>query len=88
PDTPEGLAAASARGQYTSGWQGGERVTGFLDEEGFNPASVTETYAALKVGIRTRRWQGVPFYLRAGKRLGRRVTEIAVVFKKPPHLLF
>ena len=87
PDTPEGLAAASARGQYTSGWQGGERVTGFLDEEGFNPASVTETYAALKVGIRTRRWQGVPFYLRAGKRLGRRVTEIAV-FKKPPHLLF
>ena len=46
------------------------------------------TYAALKVGIRTRRWQGVPFYLRAGKRLGRRVTEIAVVFKKPPHLLF
>lgn len=88
PDTPEGLAGASARGQYTSGWQGGERVTGFLDEEGFNPASVTETYAALKVGIRTRRWQGVPFYLRAGKRLGRRVTEIAVVFKKPPHLLF
>lgn len=88
PDTPEGLAAASARGQYTSGWQGGEQVTGFLDEEGFNPASVTETYAALKVGIRTRRWQGVPFYLRAGKRLGRRVTEIAVVFKKPPHLLF
>ncbi|MCD0173854.1 glucose-6-phosphate dehydrogenase [Micrococcus luteus] len=88
PDTPEGLAGASARGQYTSGWQGGEQVTGFLDEEGFNPASVTETYAALKVGIRTRRWQGVPFYLRAGKRLGRRVTEIAVVFKKPPHLLF
>ena len=88
PHTPEALAAASARGQYTSGWQGGERVTGFLDEEGFNPASVTETYAALKVGIRTRRWQGVPFYLRAGKRLGRRVTEIAVVFKKPPHLLF
>ena len=88
PDTPAGLEAASARGQYTSGWQGGEKVTGFLDEEGFNPASTTETFAALKVGIHTRRWQGVPFYLRAGKRLGRRVTEIAVVFKKPPHLLF
>ena len=88
PDTPTGLEAASARGQYTSGWQGGEKVTGFLDEEGFNPASTTETFAALKVGIHTRRWQGVPFYLRAGKRLGRRVTEIAVVFKKPPHLLF
>lgn len=88
PETPEGLDAASARGQYASGWQGGEQVTGFLDEEGFNPLSTTETFAALKVGIHTRRWQGVPFYLRAGKRLGRRVTEIAVVFKKPPHLLF
>ncbi|MGJ5590459.1 glucose-6-phosphate dehydrogenase [Micrococcus lylae] len=88
PSDPREIEAASARGQYTSGWQGGEQVTGFLDEEGFNPASTTETYAALKVGIRTRRWQGVPFYLRAGKRLGRRVTEIAVVFKQPPHLLF
>ncbi|MDY6054469.1 glucose-6-phosphate dehydrogenase [Micrococcus sp.] len=88
PDTPEELEAASARGQYAGGWQGGEEVTGFLEEEGFNPESTTETFAALKVGIRTRRWQGVPFYLRAGKRLGRRVTEIAVVFKHPPHLVF
>ncbi|MDO5744850.1 MAG: glucose-6-phosphate dehydrogenase [Micrococcaceae bacterium] len=85
---PEDLDAASARGQYTSGWQGGEKVTGFLDEEGFNPASKTETYAAIKLEINTRRWAGAPFYLRAGKRLGRRVTEIAVVFKRAPNLLF
>ncbi|RAX51161.1 glucose-6-phosphate dehydrogenase [Arthrobacter sp. AQ5-05] len=85
---PEDLDSASARGQYTSGWQGGEKVTGFLDEEGFNPASKTETYAAIKLEINTRRWAGAPFYLRAGKRLGRRVTEIAVVFKRAPNLLF
>ena len=85
---PEDLATASARGQYTSGWQGGEKVLGFLDEEGFNPESKTETFAALKLNINTRRWAGAPFYLRAGKRLGRRVTEIAVVFKRAPNLLF
>ncbi|MFC0580955.1 glucose-6-phosphate dehydrogenase [Micrococcoides hystricis] len=85
---PEDLSKACARGQYTSGWQGGEKVTGFLDEEGFNPLSKTETYAALRLDINTRRWAGVPFYLRAGKRLGRRVTEIALVFKKAPNLLF
>ncbi|MEG1443138.1 MULTISPECIES: glucose-6-phosphate dehydrogenase [unclassified Glutamicibacter] len=85
---PEDLGAASARGQYTSGWQGAEEVVGFLDEEGFNPKSKTETYAAVRLNINTRRWSGVPFYLRAGKRLGRRVTEIAVVFKKAPNLLF
>lgn len=88
PQDDDGLSAASARGQYTGGWQGGEEVTGFLDEEGFNPQSTTETYAALKLKINTRRWDGVPFYLRAGKRLGRRVTEIAVVFKRAPNLLF
>ena len=85
---PEDLGAASARGQYTSGWQGGEKVVGFLDEEGFNPESTTETFAALKLDINTRRWAGAPFYLRAGKRLGRRVTEIAVIFKRAPNLLF
>ncbi|MBG6083476.1 glucose-6-phosphate dehydrogenase [Zhihengliuella flava] len=87
-ELPADLSAASARGQYSSGWQGGEEVVGFLDEEGFNPESKTETYAALRLDINTRRWAGVPFYLRAGKRLGRRVTEIAVVFKRPPNLLF
>jgi glucose-6-phosphate 1-dehydrogenase len=85
---PADLATATARGQYAGGWQGGERVVGFLEEEGMNPQSQTETYAAMRLDIGTRRWAGVPFYLRAGKRLGRRVTEIAVVFKRAPQYLF
>ncbi|HJA05343.1 MAG TPA: glucose-6-phosphate dehydrogenase [Candidatus Microbacterium stercoravium] len=85
---PDDLSKATARGQYAGGWQGGEQVTGFLDEDGMNPQSVTETYAAIKLEINTRRWSGVPFYVRTGKRLGRRVTEIAVVFKKAPEHLF
>lgn len=85
---PRDLAKHTARGQYTAGWQGGEKVIGYAEEEGFNPDSTTETYAAIRVDIDTRRWAGVPFYLRTGKRLGRRVTEIAVVFKRAPHLPF
>jgi glucose-6-phosphate 1-dehydrogenase len=85
---PADLSTATARGQYSGGWQGGEQVVGFLEEDGMNPDSTTETYAAMKLGIGTRRWAGVPFYLRAGKRLGRRVTEIAVVFKRAPQQLF
>ncbi|MFM1956737.1 MAG: hypothetical protein RLZ41_136 [Actinomycetota bacterium] len=85
---PKDLAKHTARGQYAGGWQGGEKVTGFLDEDGMNPKSVSETYAAMRLDINTRRWAGVPFYLRAGKRLGRRVTEIAVVFKRAPQQLF
>jgi glucose-6-phosphate 1-dehydrogenase len=82
------LGKTTARGQYSSGWQGGEKVIGFLEEDGMDAESVTETYAALRLTIATRRWAGVPFYLRAGKRLGRRVTEIAVVFKRAPQYLF
>lgn len=85
---PHDLALATARGQYAGGWQGGEQVTGFLEEDGMNPESTTETYAAVKLEINTRRWADVPFYLRTGKRLGRRVTEIAVVFKRAPEHLF
>ena len=85
---PADLSLATARGQYSGGWQGGEKVLGFLDEDGMNPKSVTETYAAVRLDVNTRRWAGVPFYLRAGKRLGRRVTEIAVVFKRAPQYLF
>jgi glucose-6-phosphate 1-dehydrogenase len=85
---PQDLATGTAVGQYSSGWQGGEKVVGFLEEEGMNPASLTETYAAIRLSIGTRRWASVPFYLRAGKRLGRRVTEIAVVFKRAPQYLF
>ncbi len=85
---PDDLSLATARGQYAGGWQGGEKVNGFLEEEGMDPQSATETYAAVKLEIETRRWAGVPFYLRTGKRLGRRVTEIAVVFKRAPEHLF
>ena len=85
---PADLSTGTARGQYSGGWQGGVEVKGFLDEDGMNPDSVTETFAAMRLDIDTRRWSGVPFYLRAGKRLGRRVTEIAVVFKRAPQYLF
>jgi glucose-6-phosphate 1-dehydrogenase len=84
----EDLSESTVRGQYAQGWQGGEEVIGYLEEEGIKETSTTETYAALKVEIDTRRWAGVPFYLRTGKRLGKRVTEIAVVFKRAPHLPF
>ena len=85
---PEDLDAHTARGQYAPGWQGSVPVRGYLEEEGIPAESVTETYAAITLTVDSRRWAGVPFYLRAGKRLGRRVTEIAVVFKKAPHLPF
>ena len=85
---PKELSKGTARGQYAAGWQGGEEVISYLDEEGVAAHSSTETYAAVKLEVDTRRWAGVPFYLRTGKRLGKRVTEIAVVFKKAPHLPF
>jgi len=85
---PTDLPTATARGQYAAGWQGARQVRGYLQEDGISPESTTETYAAVQLDIDTRRWAGVPFYLRTGKRLGRRVTEIAVVFKKAPHLPF
>ena len=78
----------TARGQYTGGWQGGQKVPGLLQEGGFAKDSITETFGAIELAVDTRRWAGVPFYLRTGKRLGRRVTEIAVVFKRAPHLPF
>ncbi|MBT5431367.1 MAG: glucose-6-phosphate dehydrogenase [Micrococcales bacterium] len=85
---PEDLGAHTARGQYEAGWQGGQEVLGYLGEDGIDPDSNTETFAAMRLDIQNRRWQDVPFYLRAGKRLGRRVTEIAVVFKRAPQQLF
>ena len=84
----EPFARTTARGQYSAGWQGSEFVPGLRDEEGFDPDSTTETYAACTLMINSRRWAGVPFYLRTGKRLGRRVTEIALVFKDAPHQPF
>jgi glucose-6-phosphate 1-dehydrogenase len=85
---PEDILGATVRGQYLSGWVAGERAIGYLEEQGVPGDSTTETYVAVKLGIQNRRWAGVPFYIRAGKRLPRRVTEIAVVFKKAPHLPF
>jgi glucose-6-phosphate 1-dehydrogenase len=82
------MATATARGQYAAGWQGGVNVRGYLDEDGIPAESRTETYAAVKLQIDNRRWAGVPFYLRTGKRLSRRVTEVAMVFQKAPHLPF
>ncbi len=85
---PQDLDAHTARGQYAAGWQGGQPVVGYLEEDGIDPNSATETFAAVRLDIDTRRWAGVPFYLRTGKRLGRRVTEVAIVFKRAPHLPF
>lgn len=82
------ITGTAARGQYSGGWQGSEQVVGLKDEEGYDPASTTETYAAITLEVHNRRWAGVPFYLRTGKRLGRRVTEIAIVFRRAPHLPF
>src|SRR6476646_3880277 len=85
---PEDMLALPIRAQYQPGWRAGERACGYQEEDGVEPDSTTETYAAVRLGVETRRWAGVPFYLRTGKRLPRRVTEIAVVFKKAPHLPF
>jgi glucose-6-phosphate 1-dehydrogenase len=85
---PDDIAAGTARGQYAAGWQGGIPVRGYLEEEGIPADSVTETYAAIRLTIDNRRWASVPFYLRTGKRLPTRMTEIAVLFQRAPHLPF
>jgi glucose-6-phosphate 1-dehydrogenase len=85
---PDDLDRFAVRGQYEQGWLAGDRVQGYQQEEGVDPTSRTETYTAVRFGVETRRWAGVPFYLRTGKRLPRRVTEIALVFKRAPHLPF
>ena len=87
-DLPDTTTSAVSKKIMSLREQGGEQVQGYLEEEGIPADSTTETFAAIRVDIHTRRWSGVPFYLRAGKRLGRRVTEIAVVFKRAPNLLF
>jgi glucose-6-phosphate 1-dehydrogenase len=85
---PDDIEADTARGQYAAGWQGGIPVRGYLEEEGIPADTVTETYAAIRLTIDNRRWAGVPFYLRTGKRLPTRMTEIAVLFQRAPHLPF
>jgi glucose-6-phosphate 1-dehydrogenase len=78
----------AVRGQYGSGVVAGQHVVGYRDEDRVNPESGTETYAALRLEIENWRWAGVPFYLRAGKRMKKRATEIAIQFKQPPLLIF
>ncbi len=76
------------RAHYTEGLVSGERVPGYTQEQGIPADSFTETYAAIRLFINNWRWQGVPIYLRSGKRMPRRVSEIAVQFKQPPGALF
>ena len=88
PMSAADVAANTVRGQYVSGWVEGEKVSSYRDQPEVAPDSQTETYAALKLGIDSWRWAGVPFYLRTGKALPSRVTEIAVTFKQAPLALF
>jgi glucose-6-phosphate 1-dehydrogenase len=76
------------RARYGSGWVGGERAKGYLEEEGVPLDSRTETFVSLRMLVDNWRWAGVPFYLRHGKRLPKRVTEVAIQFKRPPAMLF
>jgi glucose-6-phosphate 1-dehydrogenase len=76
------------RAQYGAGWVNGTEVPAYRCEEGVAPGSVTETFVALKLNLDSWRWAGVPFYLRTGKRLPKRTTEIAIQFRKPPLHIF
>ncbi|WP_395342688.1 glucose-6-phosphate dehydrogenase [Ningiella sp. W23] len=78
----------AVRGQYSSGFVSGHEVPGYLEEDDANQKSRTETFVALKVEIDNWRWAGVPFYLRTGKRLPTKVSEIVIYFKRQPHNLF
>src|SRR5258707_2913559 len=86
--TPEQVAYNTVRGQYSAGVIDGQPVVGYRDEQGVAPDSVTETYVALKLFIENWRWADVPFYIRTGKRLPKRSTEVTIQFKRVPHQLY
>jgi glucose-6-phosphate 1-dehydrogenase len=86
--TQDAIARSAVRAQYRAGPVNGKLVAGYIEEPDVDPASTTPTYAALRVFIDNWRWNGVPFYLRSGKRMKKRVSEIAVTFRSPPHLMF
>ena len=88
PWSADTLAQHAIRGQYAAGNVGGEPVPAYRDEPGVAPGSTTETFVALRAEIANWRWAGVPFYIRTGKRLAVRRTEIAIQFKQAPHALF
>ena len=87
PMLPEQVLRDTVRGQYGPGETNGERAAGYRQEPKVSPTSSTETYAAVKLQVENWRWAGVPFYLRSGKRLARRDTEIMIQFRRPPLLL-
>lgn len=87
-NTPELIKANVVRGQYTAGHINAKQVVGYREEDRVDPESMTEAYVALRMHIDTWRWSGVPFYLRVGKRLPKKATEISVHFKSPPNVLF
>ncbi|MBE9164541.1 MULTISPECIES: glucose-6-phosphate dehydrogenase [Microcoleaceae] len=82
------LEFSAIRGQYSAGWMKGKQVPGYHDEPGVAPNSTTPTFVAMKFMIDNWRWQGVPFYLRTGKRLPKKVSEIAIQFREVPLLIF
>jgi glucose-6-phosphate 1-dehydrogenase len=82
------LKFSAVRAQYGSGWMKGKPVVGYREEPGVNPQSTTPTYVAMKFFVDNWRWQGVPFYLRTGKRMPKKVSEIAIQFRAVPYLLF
>jgi glucose-6-phosphate 1-dehydrogenase len=86
--TPDQVRTDIVRGQYGSGWVQGEPVPGYREEAAVDPLSETESYVSGRFTIDDWRWSGVPFYLRAGKRLPKRATEIAIQFKEVPLRLF
>jgi glucose-6-phosphate 1-dehydrogenase len=88
PMTAQEIDRAVVRGQYGQGRIGDQPVSGYREEPDVKPDSATETFVALEVHLDNWRWAGVPFFLRAGKRLPKRVTEIAIAFKRAPHALF
>jgi glucose-6-phosphate 1-dehydrogenase len=88
PIPPERVDQFAVRGQYVAGTIDGQAVPGYRAEDRVAPDSTTETFAAARFLVDNWRWQGVPFYLRTGKRLQAHVTEVAIEFKRPPHLLF
>ncbi|HEX3346594.1 MAG TPA: glucose-6-phosphate dehydrogenase, partial [Acetobacteraceae bacterium] len=85
---PAMVNARVIRGQYHAGQINGHDVPGYREEPGVDPHSVTETYVAMKLGIENWRWAGVPFYIRTGKRMSTRKTEISIHFKQAPYTLF
>ncbi|MCS6782945.1 MAG: glucose-6-phosphate dehydrogenase [Gloeomargarita sp. SKYBB_i_bin120] len=82
------LSKAAVRAQYTAGWIHGKPVVGYRQEPKVHPESVTPTYVAMHLQIDNWRWQGVPFFLRTGKRMPKKVTEIAIQFREPPLTIF